>query len=313
MSSDPLISVAVPAYNHGRFIRDCLTSVRNQTYENLELVVIDDGSQDDTAQEVERFLRDHEARFSRTVFRSRPNRGVSATSNECIRLCRGEWVHLLGSDDLLREDKVAVQWRMFREWGDPDLALIYGDADSIDADGRIIERPPGIRPPPGPNRQGYLELFLANRIPNPTVALRRDAFERIGGFDESLFLEDWDCWLRLSARYPIARVPQVLASYRYHPGNTHRRQAEMLDAMLTSFGKFLRDEGERIPPGLLRKNWRKNLHRLYRWARRSDPACLPALALSEARATLTLPAPDDYFRYAARIHRRLESDREDRP
>ncbi|MBP2679962.1 MAG: glycosyltransferase, partial [Deltaproteobacteria bacterium] len=75
---------------------------------------------------------------------------------------------------------------MFREWGDPDLALIYGDADSIDADGRIIERPPGIRPPPGPNRRGYLELFLANRIPNPTVALRRDAFERIGGFDESL-------------------------------------------------------------------------------------------------------------------------------
>ena len=84
MSSDPLISVAVPAYNHGRFIRDCLTSVRNQTYENLELVVIDDGSQDDTAQEVERFLRDHAARFSRTVFRSRPNRGVSATSNEGI-------------------------------------------------------------------------------------------------------------------------------------------------------------------------------------------------------------------------------------
>jgi hypothetical protein len=87
----------------------------------------------------------------------------------------------------------------------------------------------------------------------------------------------------------------------------------MLDAMLTSFGKFLRDEGERIPPGILRKNWRKNLHRLYRWARRSDPACLPALALSEARAILTLPAPDDYFRYAARIHRRLESDREGRP
>jgi len=79
------------------------------------------------------------------------------------------------------------------------------------------------------------------------------------------------------------------------------------------FGKFLGDEGGRIPPGVVRKNWRKNLHRLYRWARRSDPACLPALALSAARAILTLPAPDDYFRYAARIHRTLGSDREDRP
>jgi hypothetical protein len=87
----------------------------------------------------------------------------------------------------------------------------------------------------------------------------------------------------------------------------------MLDAMLTSFGTFVGDEGERIPPGVLRKNWRKNLHRLYRWARISDPACLPALALSAARAILTLPAPGDYFRYAARIHRTLESDREDRP
>ena len=186
MTQQPLISVAIPAYNHERFIYDCLLSVFRQSYDPLELVVVDDGSSDGTADEIRRFLRDHEQRFARAVFRSRPNRGVSATSNECIRLCRGEWVHLLGSDDLLCPEKVAVQWQMYRQWGIPEIGLIYGDAGFIDADGRPLERSPGIRPPAGPDRQGYLELFLANRIPNPTVALRREAFLEAGGFGAKL-------------------------------------------------------------------------------------------------------------------------------
>ena len=129
MNSEPLISVAVPAYNHGRFIRECRTSVRNQTYENLELVVIDDGSPDDTAQEVERFLRDHEARFSRVSFDSAPT-GRQRNFERAYPSLPG-WVH--SSDRMISsaENKVAVQWRMFREWGIRKLALIYGDADAI--------------------------------------------------------------------------------------------------------------------------------------------------------------------------------------
>jgi hypothetical protein len=128
----------------------------------------------------------------------------------------------------------------------------------------------------------------------------------VGGFDESLFLEDWDCWLRLAARYSIGRVPQVLAFYRYHAGNTHLRQAEMLEAMLISFGKFLHNEKGRLPAHVVSQNWRKNLHRLWRWARKSDPTCLPLLALSSLKVLVTLPVADDYFRYAARIRRQLE-------
>ncbi|MBE0500711.1 MAG: glycosyltransferase [Desulfuromonadales bacterium] len=306
MENNPLISVAIPAYNHGRFIRDCLVSVADQTYQNIELIVIDDGSKDDTADVIRSFIDEYEERFARVIFRSRSNRGVSATSNECLRLSQGQWVHLLGSDDLLAPDKVAIQWQMVQEWNTPDLGLIYSDAGFIDAEGQLLDRPVGSRPPPGPTKNGYRDLFLANRIPNPTVALRRDAFMAVGGFDESLFLEDWDCWLRLAAHYSIGRVPQVLAFYRYHAGNTHLRQAEMLEAMLISFGKFLNTEKDRLPAHVVSKNWRKNLHRLWRWARRSDPGSLPLLALSSLKGLAVLPDAEDYFRYAARIRRILD-------
>jgi len=276
MERKPLISVAIPAYNHEQFVHACLESVVNQTYPHLELVIIDD------------------------------DRGVSATSDECLQLSRGEWVHLLGSDDLLAPDKVAVQWQMVQDWRVPELGLIYADAGFIDATGLILDKPPGIRPTAGPTREGCRELFLANRIPNPTVALRREAFLAIGGFDEELFLEDWDCWLRLSARYPIGRVPKVLAYYRYHPGNTHRRQAEMLEAMLISFGKFLQAEKDLLPDDVVRRNWRKNLHRLWRWARKSAPGNLPLLAASLVKSLVSPPAAEDYFRYAHCIRRQLE-------
>jgi alpha-1,3-rhamnosyltransferase len=312
MKPQPLFSVAVPSYNHGRFIRDCLLSVAAQTYPHLELVVIDDGSSDDTAEVIRSFIAEHEKRFARVVFRSRPNRGVSATSNECLQLCRGEWVHLLGSDDLLTPDKVAVQWQMLQEWDVPELGLVYADAGYIDGEGRALDKSLGTRPPPGPTRDGDRELFLANPIPNPTVALRREAFLAVGGFDETLFLEDWDCWLRIAARYPIARVPRVLAYYRYHAANTHRRQAEMLEAMLISFGKFLRDDRSRLPASVVRKNWRKNLHRLWRWARKADPGSLPLMVWSGLSSLSGLPDPEDYFRFASRIRRRLERKRDGR-
>jgi alpha-1,3-rhamnosyltransferase len=305
--NSPLISVAIPAYRHEKFIRECLMSVHDQSYQNLELVVIDDGSPDRTAEVIHDFISTHGKRFVRTTFKSRPNRGVSATSNECIHLCQGEWVHLLGSDDLMAPHKVMAQWQSYLEWDVPDLALIYGDAGFIDEEGNPMTRSPGERPPPGPVQQGHLQLFLANRIPNPTVALRRKAVLEIGGFDESLFLEDWDCWLRLSARYPIGRVPEEIAYYRYHGENTHKKQAEMLEAMLLSFGKFIRDNPGSLTPDIIRRNWRKNLHRLSRWARKAHPATMPHVAIAGFKSLYSLPVANDYFRFAEFINRRKET------
>jgi len=307
-SNSTLVSVIVPAYNHEKFVITCLDSIYRQTYRNIELIIIDDGSKDNTAKVIEKFLETHSDRFARVEFRSRPNRGVSATLNELISLCRGEWIFPLSSDDAYLDNKIDRLCQAYREWGVPETALIYGDTRFMDMEGRPLDIPLGVRPEAGVDRQGYLELFFANRLNGPSMAFRRQAIETIGGFDEALPMEDWDCWLRLAARYPIGRVPEYVCSYRYHADNSHRGQARMLRAMLLTFGKFLQNEGHLLPDRLVKKNWRKNLHRLYRWARRDDPSFLPWLVVKAIDVRFRRPAATDFFHAAARIQQRLEME-----
>ncbi len=172
----PLVSVAIPAYNHGEYIEACLRSVHDQTYPNIELVVIDDGSTDDTRARIDRFLSTHEDRFSKVLVRSQTNRGVSATSNKAIEACSAEWVHLLGSDDILDPDKIMLQWQAIQTWNDPSLALVYSDARYIDNKGVVLPKIQTDRAEPGPHHSAYQSLILRNELTNPTVALRREAF-----------------------------------------------------------------------------------------------------------------------------------------
>ncbi len=302
----PLVSVAIPTYTHAQYIEACLLSVYNQTYPNIELAVIDDGSKDDTRARVEYFLAAHADRFTNVVFNSRPNRGVSATSNEAIAACNAEWVHLLGSDDVIYPEKILRQWQAIQAWNEPRLALVYADADYLDANGKKHPKTQGSRPAAGPDSSAYQWLFLQNPITNPTVALNRSAFLNIGGFDESLKLEDWDCWLRLSVKYTIARVPEVLASYRYHPHNTSRNQPLMLHAMLLTFAKFLESHGELIPVNIRKENFRKNLHRLYRWAKNNHPALLASIGIDMLTTSFRTPEARDYQRYAEKLGRHVQ-------
>ena len=294
----PLTSVAVPAYNHARYIGACLESVRNQSYPELELVVVDDGSSDGTGEVVQRFIQEHGSRFRHVELIRQDNRGVSAASNRAIAACRGQWVHLLGSDDLLYPDKVEIQWRAIQAWDDERLALVYADADLIDKDGVAIPKTAGERPPAGPDPKACLSLVLGNPIPNPTVMLHRERFLSIDGFDESRQLEDWDCWLRLAVRYALARVPERLAAYRRHGANASLRQAMMLQESWIILGRFFERHGELIPPALIRASFRHRMRSFRRWARKNAPALLPGILWDTVRAYAGTPEPASFYRYA---------------
>jgi len=250
---------------------------------------------------IERFLAAHEDRFSKIIIKSQENRGVSATSNEAIEACSAEWVHLLGSDDILHTDKIMRQWQAIQTWNDSRVALVYADAQYIDDKGIVLPITQSGRADPGPQSSAYQSLFLKNEITNPTVALKREAFLDIGGFDEALRLEDWDCWLRLSVKYSIARVPEVLASYRYHPKNSSRDQTMMLHAMLLTFARFLDNHGELIPAAIRKESYRKNLHRLYRWAKKNRPGLLLSILADAVVTVFHTPEMDDYLRYAEKL------------
>jgi|GEM_PF-1173413 len=299
-SRSPLVSVAVPTYNHAPFLQACLESVRNQTYPRLELVIVDDGSTDDTLTIAEQFAADHAGRFEHLTVLRQPNRGVSAASNRAIAACRGEWVHLLGSDDLLYPEKIQVQQQAIADWNEPRLALVYSDVDFIDAEGRVLSSSTRKRPPPRLDHQAYLRLIRYNDVANATVALRREAFLAIGGFDEQLPLEDLDGWLRLSVNHAIARIPGLLAGYRRHEGNASRRQRMMFEANWDTLGKFAEQHGDLIPPALWRACLRRRLRSFLRWARKNARELIPVI-LGDALLSLTrTPEPVVWRRYAAR-------------
>lgn len=303
--SAQLVSVAIPAYNHAAYIESCLASVCAQTYAELELVLIDDGSKDDTLEVARRFLEPRRERFRRIVLERQENQGVSAASNAAIAACRGEWVHLLGSDDVLHPNKIERIQQAIADWDCADLALVHADADFIDQHGQTIarnRRPQ--RPAPGPDREAWRVLFLGdNFIINPTVALRREAFLAVGGFDRHLALEDIDCWLRLAARHAIARVPEVLASYRKHPGNTLRRRVRMLGAQFQTFGKFLAEHPGLIAEPDVRRHFRRNLKRFWRRMRGRQPWLLPHVMGAWLMSHLHTPQPEDYRRFASLLDR----------
>lgn len=300
----PLVSIAIPAYNHAAYIEACLASVCAQTYPELELVLIDDGSKDATYEIARSFLDAHRERFRRIVLARQENQGVSAASNAAIAACRGEWVHLLGSDDVLYPNKVERIQQAIHEWNCPDLALVHADVGMIDQHGKPVQggrlrRP---RPAPGPQREAWRWLFFNRQyVFNPTIALRKEAVLAIGGFDPGLALEDLDCWLRLSVRYAIARLPEVLASYRKHPANTSRRRVKMLAALLHTYGKFLAEHAQMFPERDIRRHFRQNLRRFWRHTRRRR---LLAIVLGAwMKSYLATPRAEDYRRLAKLLER----------
>ncbi|GAB1414555.1 MAG: hypothetical protein AMXMBFR31_30280 [Candidatus Desulfobacillus denitrificans] len=303
--SAPIVSVAIPAYNHAAYIEACLESVCAQTYPELELVLIDDGSQDGTYEVARRFIEPRRERFRRIVLDRQENRGVSATSNACIAACRGEWVHLLGSDDVLYPNKVERIQQAIVQWNCPDLALVHADAEIIDSEGRLHARQSRKpRPAAGVERESWRWLFMGEHyIFNPTLAIRRDAFLAIGGFDSGLALEDMDFWLRLSVRHAFGRVPEVLAGYRKHPGNATRRRVKMLGAHFLTYAKFLDEHGD-LPAGDdVRRHFRKYLKRFWRRTRRRRPWLLAPLAAAYLKSAFVTPGAEDYRRFGLILER----------
>ncbi|HEX8129084.1 MAG TPA: glycosyltransferase [Pyrinomonadaceae bacterium] len=220
------VSVVVPSFNHAPFIERTLRSVFRQTLPPLELVVIDDGSRDDSPHIIERTLRD--CPFA-CEFIARDNRGLSATLNEGFVLTRGRYFAYLGSDDLwfpgfLRARVEALEAR-------PRAVLAYGHAYSIDAADRIIDCTiDWARYRDGDVRRMLLETLAPL---SPTVLYRRDALSK-HRWNEEAGLEDYELYLRLSAEGEFAFNPAVLSAWRQHGYNTSRNLELMLRERLAA-------------------------------------------------------------------------------
>ena len=215
----PLVTVIAICFNHERFVLECLEGIRSQTYPNVQLIVVDDCSTDDSARIIRGWVRD--TGVDCALILHDENRGVCRTRNEALALARGEYVSSVSTDDVWAPEKIALQVERMAELP-PSVGVLYADADLMDEQGRplpgtFLERLGRMRRTP--EGEVYEALLEQNFIPAMTTLVRTRCYETVGGFDETLDYEDWDMWLRIAREYEFAHLPRVVARYRLHPSS----------------------------------------------------------------------------------------------
>jgi alpha-1,3-rhamnosyltransferase len=221
------VSVVVPSYNHAAYIERCLRSIINGTHAPLELIVIDDGSQDASIEIIERVLQS--CPFPCELI-TRTRKGLCATLNEGLAHARGKYFAYLGSDDVWLPRFLAERVALLDSR--PRAVLAYGHVYVIDEADRVIECTlDWARYADGDAR----EMLLQRIAPaSPSVVYRRDALLACQGWNEAAQLEDYDLYLRLSAAGDFAFDSQILAAWRRHTSNTSHDLALMMRESLAS-------------------------------------------------------------------------------
>ncbi len=200
-SSPPMVTVITPIYNTGDFVIRAIESLRAQEYPNIEHIIIDDCSKDDSANVLEQYICNTNYRC--TLIKNIQNQGLIRVLNKALSIANGEFLVLLG-DDLLISDSIANQLKRFAELG-PNYAVIYSDASIIDEQDETIAssyyRYKNLNPDKIPQGNIYEELLIRNYIIAPTAMIRMESIRSVGGYNPNLVSEDRDMWLKLSSRY----------------------------------------------------------------------------------------------------------------
>lgn len=228
----PMVDVIVPAYNAARYLSVAIESVRAQTFEDWRIVLVNDGSTDDTAAIASRYAGQLGAKLK---YVEQPNQGLPAARNAAIRNSSAEYLALLDADDVWLPQRLEASLQCFENR--PAVGLSYGFIAWIDAQGKIL-RTFAERQKHGEGKIAPYIYMRSVHLPCPTITFRRKCVEEVGLFDESLrATEDRDLWLRIALRYEVALVPSLLAHYRTSAGSMSSDPERMLQAQLRFIGK----------------------------------------------------------------------------
>jgi alpha-1,3-rhamnosyltransferase len=234
----PLVTAVIPVYNHEKYVVESIRSILNQTYRNIELIVINDGSKDRSHEMVLTLVEECRQRFVRFEYINRENRGLSATLNQALAWAQGKYFSGLASDDVAFPEKIALLVNAL-EKKDPAYAAAFGNALFIDGEGRQIRLDENGCSSEGETRAVYdnfIQFFLKKRhldyrgdefgsyktiiegnyLPAMSNVVRASAIIDAGGWTAGNILEDFEMWLKLSKKYKFVYVDQPVAFYRWH-------------------------------------------------------------------------------------------------
>jgi len=278
------VSVIIPAYNYGRFIADAICSVLEQTRPASEIVVVDDGSTDDTGAVVAAF--GNQVKYVR-----QENSGVCAARNHGVGESTGELIALLDADDIWEPTNLEKQIARFE--ADPSLGLVHCGMREFDDDtGMTIDVYLE-----GAEEEAARNLLLWERpavnVSGSAVTVRRNAFDAVGGFDTRMKVgEDWDFCYRVACRFKVGFVPEPLVNYRSHRSAAHRDVREMERGMSLFYEKaFANGDAEVLK---LKRRALGNFHRVLAGSYFQSHDYAQFLSHA-ARSILNRPAAFAYF------------------
>lgn len=214
----PLISVIIPAYNCARYLDGAIQSVINQSFKDIEIIVIDDGSTDNTADIIKPFT-------GHIKYYRQENKGAASARNHGIKLSSGKYIAFLDSDDLWEPHKLAAQLNILEN--QPDFPVVHTNASTIDQDGNMILKSANEKRQ-SHNGMIFEEFFLKNIsvILTSSAIIDRKCLETTGLFDDAFpVLQDYDFFLRLSWSHPVFFIKEPLVKYRVRPYSLTRTNA----------------------------------------------------------------------------------------
>jgi glycosyltransferase involved in cell wall biosynthesis len=240
-----LVSVIIPTYNMGQYLPQAVQSALAQSYANVEVQIVDDGSTDDTPSIVRQWDG-----HPRVRVHHQPNSGLSHARNQAVALSRGRFVALLDADDIWLPEKLSRQMPLFQ--GRPEVGVVYSDYERMDGEGHPL--------PKGPTHMhcGWISgpLLIENFVAASTTIVRRECFERHGGFDVALRTgEDYEMWLRLSVHYQFDFLAEPTLRYRIWGGQMSKDYRARYATGIRIMRDFLANNPGAVELAVVRRAW----------------------------------------------------------
>ena len=217
VEQDPLVSIIIPNYNHAQYVGDAIWSVLTQEYRNFEIIVVDDGSTDNSRDVITQF-------GDKVQYIHQKNAGLSAARNTGIKASKGVLIGVLDADDMYESIFLSTLVVTLQE--NPDADGVYCGYQFVDHKNNLL---PQIEARPVDHDKLYDALLDGNFFVPESIFLRRYVYDNVGLFDETLrACEDWDVWLRVTKKYKIVHSPNILTRHRILPGSMSTDPQRML-------------------------------------------------------------------------------------
>jgi len=217
-----LVTIVAISYNQERYVIDALNSIKNQTYKNIQLIIADDGSKDNTKQLISGWLKDN---WPDALFLNHPvNRGVTKNLNSALPYVKGEFYQFFGCEDFLLPKKIELQVNILIN--NPDYAIAYSDMYRMDVDGNYFPKTFYTFKDSNVPRTGWVYDYLLERcfISTPSALMRSEVVKSLGGDNEKMGVNDYDFWVRASKKFQFIYHSDVTIEYRVLPTSISARK-----------------------------------------------------------------------------------------